>query len=130
MKSSVLLRTATLALFIVLMSGFVAYKAGAFERTNNEAAVSADSPVKDSVARTVIAPGSKSSVLFEPQTAPDTAKPKRVQQQSNQQVPADQSNAPVNANQSASPAPKPEVFMGGSKSAPVFTPTPDTSGPQ
>lgn len=126
MKPNALLRTATLSLFIMLMSGFVAYKAGAFEGGESAVEVNIDSPKKDSALPAVMAPSSKSSILFEPESSTDSSLPHQQQQQRNQN-----SNAPVNANQNAAPAPKPNVYMGSSKSAPVFTPpVQDTSHPK
>lgn len=129
MKPNALLRTATLSLFVLLMSGFVAYKAGAFE-VDNATTNGADSPKKDSATGPTMAPSTKSAVIFEPQTTKDTSKPQQQQQQKqSNQAPNQNNNAP--ANQSTSPAPKPNnVYMGSSKSAPVFTPSRDTNNPK
>jgi hypothetical protein len=119
MKPNLAVRIITLSAFTILMSGFVAYKAGAFE---NESNIKADSPVKDTAYEPVImAPSSKSAPVFEPETTKDTSKP-RQQQQNNR---GDES-----PNQNAAP-PKQKTYMGSSKSGGVFRPQPaDTSKPK
>lgn len=103
------------------MTGFVAYKAGAFESDSTPVA---DSPVTDSAHVPVImAPSSKSGVIFEPEETKDTPTSKQTQlQQSNQRE--------QSPNQNAAP-PKQKTYMGGSKSGGVFPPQPkDTSKPK
>lgn len=114
MKTNLLVRVITLSGFTILMSGFVAYKAGAFESGSN---VNADSPVKDTLSPLIYAPSSKSGPVFiSASSTQDTVKLQSTEQQ-----------AP---NQRAEP-PKVKTYMGGSKSKQVFTPEPkDTSKPK
>lgn len=122
MKPNLLVRGITLSGFAVLMSGFVAYKAGAFE-SGGDSNSKADSPVKDTVQEPIIfAPSSKSGPVFTPKESKDTSKPQQQQHQGSQ---SDQT-----PNQNAAP-PKQKTYMGGSKSKQVFTPEPkDTSKPK
>jgi hypothetical protein len=130
MKPNLLVRVITLSGFTVMMSGFVAYKTGAFETASN---VKADSPVKDTLTPMIFAPSSKSGPVFTVSSSQDTVKPKQDQQQSDQKQQAPNQNAaPPKANEQTNQAPaKPNNYMGGSKSKQVFTPEPkDTSKPK
>lgn len=123
MKSNLLIKGITLCGFAVLMTGFVAYKAGAFEGHLTDAIPSVDSPGQDSINRRLemMAPSSKSAPIFEPRTTEKKDSP--VQQQNNANAPQQQ--------QQQQQQPKVKTYMGGSKSGGVFTPQPDdTSQPK
>lgn len=116
-QPGILLKVITVTGFVLLLSVFVAYRAGSFSglaaATNSSAFPAGDSPVTFAdTSKIEIMPGSKSgpvmsssksSILFEP----DTGKPKQKQQQ-----------------------PERDPMMGSSKSGVIFTSEPDTSKPQ
>lgn len=97
----------TLTVFVVLISGFVAYRTGKLNGMMYGERISVDSPAKDSIVEVkVMMSSSKSGILYE--------------------------EAPAYGKVDTPPKPKPEnkkppVYMGGSKSAAVFVPEPDTS---
>ena len=135
MKPNLLVRTLTLAVFILLMSGFVAYQAGAFDCYGSDHAFNSDTPGKDSAKPAPrMAPSSKVLILVEPtQETKDTSKkPQQQQQQTDQrdQAPNQSNNAPKAAQSGQDNAPKKNVYMGSSNSGPVFTPAPDTGQPR
>jgi hypothetical protein len=97
-----ILKIVTLFIFITLISGFVAYRAGALNGIVHGDRTSVDSPGTDSVksAPTMMS-SSKSTIMIEPDTNKNKPKPR------------------------SSTRPKP-VIMPSSKSGPVFVPDQDT----
>lgn len=130
MKPNLFVKITTLTAFTVLLSGLVAYKAGAFESYLAETQIdSLDSPKSDSIQPQprLMAPSSKSDVIFEPieeEKQKDSAATQKNSQQQNNNT--NQREQTPNQNNK----PKTPVYMGSSKSAPVFTPTNDTSKPK
>ncbi|HTF05112.1 MAG TPA: hypothetical protein VK826_13885, partial [Bacteroidia bacterium] len=124
-----ILKIATVTVFVTLMSGFVAYRAGAFEQlmygdatTSNsgEEYGFSDSPGKDSVAPEMMAPSSKAMILIdEPRPVKKDTTKKNTQSDSGSRQ---NNNAPQNTNANPEPRENKPVYMGGSKSAPVFHP--------
>ncbi len=125
MKANLFVKVATLTTFALLMSGFVAYKAGAFESYLG-VQIDSDSPGKDSIQYDpeMMAPSTKSAAIFEPELPAQKDSPAQQQQQ--------QQNANQAPNQSAAPAgtnngTKTPVYMNSSKSGGVFPPRTDTT---
>ena len=114
-----ILKITTVAVFVTLMSGFVAYRAGAFEQlmygdnttdSGSEYGFS-DSPGQDSVTPEMMAPSSKAMILIdEPRPVKKDTTKKNTQ--------SDSGSRQNNAN--PEPRENKPVYMGGSKSAPVF----------
>jgi|GEM_PF-1769611 len=139
MRSSLLLKIATLTLFILLISGFVAYRAGALEGffaqapADDPAAPALDSP-RDSMQQREFMHSSKSGRMF---VKPEDTSRKPIKRKPDSVSWIDPGTM-MNSSKSGAifiPEKKdtPEkvekipVHMGSSKSAPVFTPKKDTS---
>jgi hypothetical protein len=123
-QPGVFLKVLTATGFVLLLSVFVAYRAGSFSSPGNATAnvfPSVDSPVTFAdTSKIEIMPSSKSGPVFNPKKdAPakqDTGKPKQQQQQTSRDKAPNQK--------------KSDPMMGSSKSGVIFTPEPDTSKPQ
>ncbi len=135
-NSNPLVKALTISFFAILIGGFVAFRAGAFESFMNEERSAGnysgemsfvDSPVKDTTEKEVMMSGSKAMVILDHEkekTPQDTTKKKTSGDTGarNSNNPNQTQTPPKNINM--------PVYMGGSKSGPVFTPKPDTQQQQ
>ncbi|TND09294.1 MAG: hypothetical protein FD123_1381 [Bacteroidetes bacterium] len=144
-QSRPVLKIAVVSVFVVLMSGFVAYRSGAFDHYLDNTAIAlpgeagkTDSPAVDSPKQAdMIMPSSKSGKVIEPRpvqnAAPqkDTATKKQANTNKNQDVaplviPSSKSG-PVFVPKSETPVVIDPIVIPSSKSGPVFVPKTDTS---
>lgn len=139
-KKSLLLRITVPAVFAVLMSGFIAFRSGAFDgwmppgETYSDTQTSADSPTTQkadtSLKIDIDIPSTKSGYIFHEEDfqAPKQDTQKKQPPQQNAPAPGKSKNPPPNSN--TNPAPNMNnapIVIPSSKSGPVFVPKPDTA---